>query len=80
MLSTHAKIRMKQRGFSLNQVELIIRYGEERHSKGAFVYTCTKKTCQHLRDCGQSLKDVEKCRGSYAVVSDGIVITVAKIH
>jgi hypothetical protein len=80
MISQHAQQRMQQRGFDVHHIDLIVQFGLEKHIRGAYVYTCTKKMSRLLKDEGVAAQDIEKCQSSYVVVAAGIVVTVAHIH
>ena len=79
MFTEHARIRMKQRGFTRNQVELIINYGHERISRGANVFTLTRKLAKQMRKDTITISDIDKCTSAYVVLWHGKIKTVAHI-
>lgn len=70
---------MQQRGFTTTDIDLIINHGVEKISYGASVYTLTRKVTKLLICAGYPRSQLEHCRSSYVVVSDGQLVTVARI-
>lgn len=79
MYTQHATSRMQQRGFTTDDIDLIVEHGVERICYGASVYTLTRKIAKRLAFDGYERAQVERCKSSYVVVSDGSLITVAHI-
>ncbi|MBT1443655.1 DUF4258 domain-containing protein [Shewanella sp. JM162201] len=79
MYTSHVEKRMQQRGFSSADIDLIVNHGVEKISSGSSVYTLTKKIANRLVSEGYELAQVDRCKSSYVVVSDGLLITVAHI-
>ncbi len=47
-LVPHAITRSQQRGIKLDTVDLILRYGEEKYSKGAYIYFVSNNKIKSL--------------------------------
>lgn len=79
-MTKHAITRMKQRGFNLVHVKMIVRYGVKQKIGDAYRYVFTKKVCRALQNKKTlQLSILEKCSGSFVVLSGNIVLTVAHI-
>lgn len=78
-LSTHAKMRMQQRGIGRNQLEHVLRYGRAvRAHGGASFYVLGRKETQ--RD-GAHDADLLDAEGVHLILSaEGVVITVYRSH
>jgi hypothetical protein len=80
-LTTHAAVRMQQRGIPAWYLRLLIEHGETRHDgHGAVLKSVSKSTRRHLRDVlsRQEYAKAERYFGVYAVVSaDDAVLTAA---
>ena len=79
MFSNHAWARMRQRGISEADVELLLAYGRCIHRRGAEVYVLDKRGAQRLQRHGVEPCVVERLRHQF-VVADGAVITVGHRH
>lgn len=78
-ISSHARIRMKQRGISQAMLECLLKHGRKEHDHhgGMVVYFDKTSTC--LAASEQPLPAIERFRNTYAVVDgDGEVITVGR--
>ncbi|NPC56675.1 hypothetical protein [Caenimonas soli] len=80
-LTSHAAIRMQQRGIPAWYLRLLVEHGETRHDgHGAVIKSVSKSTRQHLRGVlsQHEYAKAERYFGVYAVVSpDDAVITAA---
>jgi hypothetical protein len=68
---------MKQRGLSTECVEAVLEFGQEFFRKGGCVYLVTKKIANKMYNLGCDRHLVEKVEGTYVVVANGFVLTVA---
>lgn len=80
-LSRHAEWRMANRGFSREEVALLIDYGRRRRSQGATVYFMDRNSRSRVREAlgPKPYARIEKKLDAYVVVADdGTVVTAAK--
>lgn len=80
-LSRRAEWRMANRGFSREDVALLIDYGRRRRSKGATVYFMDKAARSRVRKAigAKSYARIERKLDGYVVVADdGTVVTAAR--
>src|SRR5262245_17519984 len=78
-LTTHARVRMQQRGIPEAALDVLLEHGREAHDHhGAVIVLFDKRSRKALRRrIGDSFRKVERWLDSYAVVGDdGAVITV----
>ena len=75
MFSDHAWARMRQRGISATDVELLLAYGRCIYRQGAEVYVLDKSGTQRLQRAGVEADVVDRLRHKF-VVADEAVITV----
>jgi hypothetical protein len=78
-LTTHARVRMQQRGIPESALDVLLEYGREAHDhRGAVIVLFDKRSRGHLRRrIGDRFRKVERWLNAYAVLSDdGAVITV----
>ena len=80
MFTKHAEERMRQRGFSQQHVDFIMRYGTKRRAGSAVSYSLTKRVAKKLSYRGFRRDLIEKCKSAYVVSDDGLIITVAHMH
>lgn len=80
MLTKHAEDRMKQRGFTMEHIDFILRHGLKKRIGDAVRHSLTKQRAKELsfRGCPKAL--VEKCKSTFVVVAGELVITVAHMH
>jgi len=79
MLSSHASKRMQQRAIHPLMIDLLYRYGRERHQNGATVlFLDSRARNQALRALEEVTQRFEKLSDTYLVESedDGTVITI----
>lgn len=76
--STHTNVRCQQRGISPFVVDLLLRFGRREHDHaGAEVVFFDRRAKKDVESyTGGSLGKLSEQMDSYAVVSDGCVITV----
>lgn len=79
MFSDHAWARMRQRGISESDVELLLAYGRCIHRRGAEAYVLDKGGVRRLQKDGVKPCVVERLRHQFVVVDDA-VITVGHRH
>lgn len=74
----HAQQRLRQRGVRTQQVLWLMEFGDRVWNRGAQVFYFTNASFASL--IGEVTRNehqlAEKARGLYAVISDGLVITV----
>ena len=79
-VSTHARVRMQQRGIGESVLERLIEFGETRHDhRGAEILYFGKAARRRLasRFGAAALKSMERQMNAYAVIAgNGEVITV----
>ncbi|HSD61470.1 MAG TPA: DUF4258 domain-containing protein [Burkholderiales bacterium] len=76
-ISSHARVRMKQRGITQRHLELLLAYGEIQHDRhgGRIVYFDRGARRRVPEECVPA--DLDRCADAYAVLDrDGEVITV----
>ena len=80
--TTHATARCQQRGISPFVVDLLLRFGRREHDhKGAEVVFFDRRAKKEVESyTGGSIGKLSEQMDSYAVVSDGCVITVGVRH
>jgi hypothetical protein len=67
---------MKQRGFACEVIDPLINYGREYYRHGAVAFLGDTRCIKKLQKQGLAQWIIEKCKGSYVVLSEGVVITV----
>lgn len=77
-LSRHAQTRMRQRGFSERDIELIVRCGSDvrrglRQLRG-------KDIDNEIKRVKRRIQDLERLRNSAVVMEDDMVITCYHLH
>jgi len=80
MLTKHAQERMKQRGFTKEHIDLILHHGVRKRVGSAVRHQFTKKIAHQLRFQGYPPNLLDKCKSSYVVSHDDIIITIAHMH
>lgn len=80
MLTKHAEKRIKQRGFRQEHVDFIVRHGSKQRVGSAVRYSITRRIAKSLSFKGVSKDLVEKCKSTYVVSAEGVVITVAHMY
>lgn len=79
-LTPHARVRMQQRGIRAAALDALLEYGAERHvrSQGREIVFLDKKARARLaRENPGAARAAERLgRRTYAIVGDGVVITV----
>lgn len=79
MMSNHATKRMHQRAIHPLMIDLLYRYGRERHQNGATVlFLDSRARNQALKALGEVVHRFDKLCDTYLVESedDGTVITI----
>lgn len=82
-LSKHAALRSQQRSMSLEIIDAVIDFGQERHaSGGCFSYAFTDRTWRRFVELmGSDARRLERARNAYVIVAEnGLVVTTAWIH
>lgn len=76
--TTHAAIRCQQRGVSLFVIDLLLRFGRREHDHaGAEIIFFDRRAKREVESyTGGSIGKLSEQMDSYAVVSDGCVLTV----
>ena len=76
--AVHAAVRCQQRGISPFVVDLLLRFGRREHDhKGAEIVFFDRRAKKQVESyTGGSIGKLGEQMDSYAVVSDGCVITV----
>jgi hypothetical protein len=80
-LTTHARVRMQQRGIPEAALDVLLEYGREAHDhRGAVIVLFDKRSRKRLRErVGTGFRKVERWLNAYAVLSNnGAVITVGR--
>ena len=83
MISKHAQQRMQARAISPLVVDLLYRYGSERHQNGSTVLYFDQRTRRKALDAlKDTLKRFDKLDDVYVVMAtdDGSVITAGHLH
>lgn len=77
-LTSHAKLRMSQRGIRAATLNVLLAAGQDTPCGGrSSVYTLSKETVSELREAGISASDIDRIKKLRAIVAeDGAVITV----
>ncbi|HEV8094317.1 MAG TPA: hypothetical protein VGP71_01240 [Burkholderiales bacterium] len=78
-LTPHARVRMQQRGIRAAALDALLEYGVERyvHSQGREIVFLDKKARARLaRQSPEGARAAERLGRTYAIVGDGVVITV----
>jgi hypothetical protein len=79
----HFDQRLQQRGLNEAVVMALLQYGAARRTRdGAESLFFSKAAMAEIRsDCGLSVfKQCEKLRNAYLIVSDGVLVTVARSY
>lgn len=78
-ISHHARIRLQQRGISLNMVDLLINYGHIDFDKGDSIFWLNKNAIKRLKKSNISTATIDKLRKIYVVfnLQDNTLITAA---
>jgi len=83
-LSKHASTRSKQRGFSRNTIDYIIKYGSIRWKPGNAKEIRVKKSVIHeaIEDRKKEIRLLENLKGKAILLSgdDDCIITMYHIH
>ena len=83
-LTTHARIRMQQRGIPEAALDVLLGFGREAHDhRGCRIVHFDKRSRRYVaRELGRdSFRKVERWLNAYAVVgADGAVLTVGHRH
>ena len=75
-LVPHAITRSQQRGIKLNTVDLILKFGQERYSKGAYIYFISNNKIKSLVKKGLIYpQQSEEIYNITVIVKNGIIIT-----
>lgn len=80
MITTHARLRMVQRGFNEEHIHLIMQYGRKKRVGNAVRFILSKKRSRMLQHSGIPLNILDKCKGSFVVAEGSTIITIAHIH
>lgn len=80
MFSYHARVRMQQRGISEEQIDAIIRYGEEKSVNGAQSYFFSDHTGKLMKSDGYSKYLIDKCKKIYVIYRAPVVITACHTY
>jgi hypothetical protein len=78
-LTTHARVRMQQRGISLAALDLLLEYGREAHDRrGCRIVRFDKRSRRRAaRALGRLFPRFERSLDAYAVIGPGdVVLTV----
>jgi hypothetical protein len=80
IISKHADLRIRQRGFSTESIELIWNYGRETFAPGGAVkYFFGKKESKFALDkMKERVQFIERAKGRTIVVIEGSIITAYK--
>lgn len=80
--TAHASVRCQQRGVSPLVVDLLLRFGRREHDhRGAEIVFFDRRAKKEVESyTGGSIGKLSEQMDSYAVVSDGCVITVGVRH
>lgn len=82
-LSKHAALRSQQRSMSLDIIDAVIDFGQERHAGGGcFSYAFTERTWRlFVAQMGSDSPQLERARNAYVIVAEnGLVVTAAWRH
>ncbi|MCV2439259.1 DUF4258 domain-containing protein [Paucibacter sp. DJ2R-2] len=71
-MSSHAEIRMQQRGIQRTDIELAIQYGRRIHAKGLTYYVIGRKEVKLLAQQGQNISGLS---GLQVLVQEELVVT-----
>lgn len=76
--TTHAAVRCQQRGVSPFVIDLLLRFGRREHDhRGAEIVFFDRRAKKEVESyTGGSIGKLSEQMDSYAVVSDGCVLTV----
>lgn len=76
-ISSHARVRMKQRGITQRHLELLLAYGEVRHDRHGGRIVFFSRAARRRVSEGCVPVDLDRCADAYAVLDrEGEVITV----
>ena len=78
-LTPHARVRMQQRGIRAEALDALLHFGAERHIHGGgreIVFLDKKARARLARNNPQGARAVDRLKGAYAIIGDGVVITV----
>jgi len=77
-LTPHARVRMQQRGIRADALDALLDFGAERHIHGGGreIVFLDKRARARLARNPQGARVVEQLKGAYAIIGDGVVITV----
>ncbi|HTL26540.1 MAG TPA: hypothetical protein VL280_07995 [Burkholderiales bacterium] len=78
-LTPHARVRMQQRGIRAAALDALLDFGAERHIHGCgreIVFLDKKARARLARNNPQGARALERLKGTYAIIGDGVVITV----
>ncbi len=80
--TNHATVRCQQRGISHFVIDLLLRFGRREHDhEGAEIVFFDRRAKKEVESyTGGSIGKLSEQMDSYAVVSDGCVITVGVRH
>ena len=80
--TAHASVRCQQRGVSPFVVDMLLRFGRRQHDhRGAEIVFFDRRAKKEVESyTGGSIGKLSEQMDSYAVVSDGCVITVGVRH
>ncbi len=82
-LTTHARVRMQQRGIPPAALEMLLEFGREAHDhRGCRIVGFDKRSRRRARRLlGEAFRRVERHLDAYAVVgADDVVVTVGHRH
>lgn len=75
-LSKHARTRMRQRGFTYEQFQLMLRYGSERRRPGRADEYFVDNKAVSLAETHEDRKQLEELKGASIISKGGEVLTV----
>lgn len=76
-LTKHAQIRMKQRGISFTDLDLLFEFGKTEHVQSSDKTYLDRTACDRLKDSGRcSGSQIDRLRKLYVVECDGWIVTV----
>ena len=82
-LTTHARVRMQQRGIPAFALDALLEYGREIHDRHGCLIVRFDKRSRHraARALGSLYRRVERHLGAYAVIGpDDAVVTVGHVQ
>ena len=81
-MTEHGKIRCQQRGISLDVLHIIMEHGEIHPAyNGSYkLFFGNKEFSNAINRLKNTIKSLERAKGSTIVLNDGYLVTAYKIH